>query len=692
MFDSFYDNISMLLDILAPAQHKVINTRSDSFHNNTKLNVNINKAKSRYKLSNNPIYLIKLSRLLRIKTADVNQRILLEETRALGAPQPQRQLRTLLNRRSKKAQSIPHVMSGPLEAKLTDPKKIASAFAVQFAAAMSIEATPAPKLLATVADCLCSIEVTSERIRSTIDKLSPSTGTGPDDVPANVLKDGGPEVPLILQSIFTRSISSGDYPNRWKVSHILPRHKGGSRSNIINYRPIHHTPIVSRVLEKIVKQDLMQHLLKNNYFNPSQHGFLSKRSCITCQTEFFDMLTAAIDSKLSVIVIYLDMTKAFDTVPHERLMAKLSAAGIGNPLLEWLRSFLTNRTQVVKIDTEISSPRSITSGVIQGSVLGPLLFLIYVNDLCSHIRSGTPFLFADDCKIIFSFEPNNYDVAMRDIQSDLDAIAHWSMTWLMSFSTHKSNALYFNCDTPATPLTLNATMIPICQTVRDLGYVYTNCLQFADHILSRTTKARQTSHLILRHFKSREARVHLYKMYVRPVLEYGSIIHSNLRKAERLQVESIQRNFTRYICYLEGTPTYSERCQILSLEPLWMRRLKLNLTIYYTIVYNRPNSLCLDTPRSSSHAQGPYKNSPYTLRNQHGKVEPLRARTKTRSCFFLIRYTGIWNKLPEHIRTSASVARFRFKLSTFLTLETVAQIFDLQILPDILFREGPPNI
>ena len=226
---------------------------------------------------------------------------------------------------------------------------------------------------------------------------------------------------LLLLKLYSSSLNDGTYPTCWKKSYVVPTHKYGPVTDINNYRPINITSIVSRVMEKIIKIQVVQHLLSNDLLSPFQYGFLSKRSCITCQLDYFDNITEHIDSGHSVATLFLDVRKAFDKVPHIRLLTKLQSYGITGKLFKWIHSFLTEREQLVKISHQLSKPQPITSGVIQGSVLGPILFLLFINDIVSVIKYGKPYLFADDIKIVYDFEYGDMCVESK-IQQDLNSL------------------------------------------------------------------------------------------------------------------------------------------------------------------------------------------------------------------------------------------------------------------------------
>ncbi|MBM6549293.1 reverse transcriptase domain-containing protein [Streptococcus dysgalactiae] len=170
------------------------------------------------------------------------------------------------------------------------------------------------------------------------------------------------------------------FPSQWKTSIIIPHYKAGPFYDCANYRPINHTPVVSRLMERIVKEQITSFLLNHNLILSKQHGFIKSRSCTTCQLDFLNHTTGMADDGKALIIIYLDMTKAFDRVSHTRLLSKVKTFGIIDPLFSWLTSYLANRSQVVSIDGHLSSKLPVTSGVIQGSVLGPLLFLLYIKD------------------------------------------------------------------------------------------------------------------------------------------------------------------------------------------------------------------------------------------------------------------------------------------------------------------------
>ena len=481
---------------------------------------------------------------------------------------------------------------------------------------------------------------------------------------------------------FQASLKDKTFPERWKTSTIIPRHKSGDKTSIINYRPIHHTCFLSRIMERVVNTKLLTHL-STSTLHPSQHGFLSNKSCITCQTSFLELATSSIDAKKCTIIIYFDMRKAFDRVPHKRLLLKLARAGIIDPLHSWLASFLSHRSQFVSIGNCNAPNVAITSGVIQGSVLGPALFLAYINDIVSCFSHGIPFLFADDCKVIYSFDSAKFLETIQLIRDDLLRLESWCHDWCMNFNTEKCYILSNRCTIPPNSIFIHGTALREVHSVRDLGLHYTLTLNFTEHIQRQAVSATRLSFLISRHFLTPSAKLHLYKTSIRPILDYGCFALSLALKRDLCSLESIQRNFTRLICP-DNSLTYRERCISLQIDPLWLRRMKLNLTHIYKL-FQSPGGLL-------QQFRAYFRSPTRALRNSECLLYPPRARCKTRANFLLIRYSPIWNALPNALRNDTSIAHFKRELYVYLTVERAALLLNIQVQLDKLYTDGISGI
>ena len=253
---------------------------------------------------------------------------------------------------------------------------------------------------------------------------------GVDGIPPQLLMETVEQISIPLAIVFNLSLKEGVVPFEWKEANIIPLFKKGSINKPENYRPVSLTSVICKLLERLIKDHMVDFLVKHKLLNSSQHGFLKARSCLTNMLCFLEEITKWIDVGSPLDIIYLDFQKAFDKVPYQRLLLKLKAHGIGDSITDWIEQWLTDRRQRVVVDGEVSNWKSVLSGVPQGSVLGPILFLIYINDLDDNITSNV-LKFADDTKL---FRKVNTDGDKQHLQNDLDILVKWSEKWQMLFN------------------------------------------------------------------------------------------------------------------------------------------------------------------------------------------------------------------------------------------------------------------
>ena len=319
--------------------------------------------------------------------------------------------------------------------------------------------------------------------------------------------------------IFRQSLDEGKLPVDWKSANVTPIYKKGKKSNPLNYRPISLTSVPCKVMEKIIRNKIVDHLESNHLLSKHQHGFRSNRSCLTQLLEYFTEIHDIIDKGDPVDAIYLDCKKAFDTVPHKRLIEKLKSYGIVGKVLKWIESFLNDRSQRVMVKGVPSDTLPVWSGVPQGSVLGPVLFLIYINNLLEEVVSGGK-LFADDSKL-FKRIKSTED---RDIlQEDLMKLQEWSRKWLLEFNENKCKVMHIGRSNPGYEYQLNNTTLEVTMEEKDLGIYVTPDWKSTTHVAKAAAKANSMVGWINKTFTHMDCVMFkfLYPGLVRSHMEYS---------------------------------------------------------------------------------------------------------------------------------------------------------------------------
>ena len=278
------------------------------------------------------------------------------------------------------------------------------------------------------------VEILEDMVVIELKNINPYKSCGPDKIHPRLLKELGKIIAGSLAFLFNLSMRKGSIPADWKLAFVSPIHKKGPKNIAENYRPISLTAILCKIMEKFIKSSILHHLLKNNLLSNRQFGFINVRSTVLQLLYYLDHCVNLVAEGGVIDAIYMDFSKAFDTVAHRRLISKLELYGIDENLLKWIKSFLSGRSQTVKVNGSKSLPADVTSGIPQGSVLGPLLFVLYINDLLDGITSDG-LLYADDAKI-FRLISSSSDA--RKLQMDILKLEDWSKCWLINL--HLENA------------------------------------------------------------------------------------------------------------------------------------------------------------------------------------------------------------------------------------------------------------
>jgi len=333
---------------------------------------------------------------------------------------------------------------------------------------------------------------------------------------------------------------------------------------------------------------MLAYLKDSNIISKQQHDFLSKHSTSTNLLECVQDWIVKVDSKVPVDVVYVDFSRAFDSVVHSKLRVKLQSVGVNGPLLNWIDSFLSSRRQCTVVDYCQSSISDVKSGVIQGSCIGPILFILFINDIVQIFNGGVACkLYADDLKLYSSITLQD-TATSNNISDALDELERWANQWQLCINISKCHVLHLGHNNPCISYSINNVHIADSDIfVTDLGVDIDTGLKFDVHISNIVKKAYQRIALIFRGFRSRQPAVHIKASvsFVRPMLEYCSSVWSPILCKHINAIERVQKYFTRKL-YCMQEMAYLDRLAVLNLESLEMRRLKLDLRMYYKIIHN----------------------------------------------------------------------------------------------------------
>ncbi|CAH0405112.1 unnamed protein product [Chilo suppressalis] len=372
------------------------------------------------------------------------------------------------------------------------PSSICNAFAKHFSSVYVADADGSQKQ-DVYSDCslnniLNNISISEVSIERALKELDPKKGAGPDGIPPTFLRSCASALSYPLYLIFSHSLSSGNFPTRWKEANVLPIPKTGVSNDVRNYRPISLLSGFSKLFEALVCQYFANTF--KSVLASQQHGFRQKMSTVTNLSCFITDLSEELDRGRQVDAIYTDISKAFDKVNHIILLKKLHSVGVHGSLLNWCRSYLVRRCQKVVACGYESSPFYVPSGVPQGSHLGPIFFLIFINDLVNVVQHSECLLFADDLKVYKTIENFNESILL---QQDLNRIAEWSSINKLPLNPDKCKHIKFTKKRNAlnTSYSINSHLLEEVSSIRDLGVVLDHKLSFRhhyDHIIAKSLK------------------------------------------------------------------------------------------------------------------------------------------------------------------------------------------------------------
>ena len=522
---------------------------------------------------------------------------------------------------------------------------------------------PSPSVHGNNDSNISNINISETDVLRAIDKLKINKTPGPDKISPRILKQVKDEISKPLTQIFNMSVSNGAVPQEWKLANVTPIFKKGDKSHPGNYRPISLTSVVCKLLETIIREKIVKHLEENNLIKDTQHGFRSKRSCLTNLLDFFNDVYDMYDKTKAVDIIYLDFQKAFDKVSHKRLLEKLKAYGIKGNLHRWIEDWLTGRKQRVVINGKESDWMNVSSGVPQGSVLGPILFLIYIDDIDEGLHCKIS-KFADDTKL-----GNRVDTQEQRslLQSDLNKLTDWAHKWQMDFNINKCKVLNVGSKNEKFSYMMNDERLDNVNKEKDLGIIISDDLKPSQQCSEAVKKANKLVGFIGRafEFKSENNILTLYNSLVRPHLEYCVQFWSPYYRKDIEKLERVQRRVTKMIPRLRNKP-YEERLAALNLFSLPKRRLRGDLIQVFKIIKGLDN-MAVDKYFTIDR-------SDYTRGNGY-KIIRKRFQSNEAKHFFFNRVVNIWNKLPGNVVDCNTIETFKNRLDKYLALNPQLNAF-----------------
>lgn len=496
---------------------------------------------------------------------------------------------------------------------------------------------------------LDNIKFTEKEVIKALGEFKPNKSPGIDKISTTYALQIKEIIAKPLTLLFNRLMEKNIVPTDWKEANITPIFKKGEKSNVENYRPVSLTVLFGKVMEKIIKEHIEKFILTAKLIKVSQHGFMKGRSCMSNLLLFQNSVINMIDEGSSVDIIYLDLQKAFDKVPHSILLQKIRGMGIEGKVSDWIENWLSHRKQRVVIGESFSDWADVYSGVPQGSILGPLLFTIFINDIDANLMNGL-LKFADDSKLWGRVDTEE---EIQKIQSDLDSLTVWAESNLMPFNVSKCKIMHVGKKNSRVEYKLMGSTISKTTEEKDLGVFFTDNFKPSLNCNKACKSANKMTGLIRRTItnKNIEGMMILYKTLVRPIIDYCIPVWRPFTKQDTEQIEKVQRRYTKMINGCKEI-TYENRLVKLGITCLQERHYRADMIQVYKILND-----CTDT----------YPTDFLVLNARVGRTNSLklykkRCNLQITKNSFTHRVVNLWNNLPDRVILSTDLNDFKNKL------------------------------
>ncbi|MES9994334.1 MAG: reverse transcriptase family protein [Candidatus Thiodiazotropha sp.] len=505
---------------------------------------------------------------------------------------------------------------------------------------------------------LQTIVLTPPEVELVLETLPIGKASGPNGLSNRIIRALSHELSYPFCCLFNQSLQTGMVPTSYKEANVCPVPKKGDLSMVSNYRPISLLNAEDKVFERLIFKYLFNHLQDNNLLSSLQSGFIPGDSTINQLTFLYNTFCQALDAGKEVRAVFCDISKAFDRVWHSGLLHKLQAAGVTGEVLAWFKNYLCDRKQRVILPGTVSDWKFIRAGVPQGSILGPLLFLLYINDIVNDIGSNIR-LFADDTSLFIIVDDPL--TAAGSLNTDLNRISQWAATWLVSFNPAKTESLLISRKRNRQhhpPLFMQDHQITEVESHKHLGLYLSNDCTWHKHIDFITEKAWYRINILrkLKYKLDRKSLETIYLTFIRPLLEYGDIIWNNCTQQEKIELDKIQNEAARIATGATKLVSIDILYKEIGWETLEQRRNNHKLTLFYKMINSlTPLYLTSLVPQAVSNL------SRYNLRNSND-LQSINARTNQYFHSFLPSTVRDWNNLPEETKQSASLQCFKNSL------------------------------
>ena len=562
-----------------------------------------------------------------------------------------------------KSKTSNRVSVGPLmgeEGLVTDNKEMAGILNAQYTSVFTSEDMtnlPDPEVLFTGDDRLADIRFGVEEVEKKLKNIKANGAPGPDRVWSKVLHSMADILAGPLAIIYNKLMEEGGVPCIWRMANVCPIFKKGSKGDPANYRPVSLTCVVGKVMESLIRDKIVEHLERNNLIRPSQHGFMAGKSTTTNLLVYMEALTKLLDQGHAVDVLYLDFAKAFDKVPHRRLLEKCKGLGLDGRVLEWIRVWLENREQRVVLNGEASEWAEVLSGVPQGSVLGPTLFLIFINDidLAVEVTSSVLLKFADDTKVGRVVESEEQ---RQELQATIDRLVKWSVEWQMLFNSDKCHILHLGPRNARFEYTMEGRVLEGVESEKDVGVIVHQSLKPSMQCAKAAGRANAILGQLSRavSYRDKDTFLKLYKVYVRPHLEYAVASWSPWTVGDKEVLEKVQRRALGMVSNMRGR-TYEDRLTEAGLTSLVDRRVRGDMIATYKIMAGKDRV----DPKIFFDLEG---EGPGLRTRQAAGAHPIRAQAvrpklDIRRFSFSQRVISTWNQLPGSLKGVGTVLAFK---------------------------------